>query len=77
VIVEKARRLFIYRGARIHLDRVERLGSFVEIEAPVASDAAGAAETARSIMDDLMEAFGLRDGDAVRASYSDLLEGAA
>lgn len=77
VTVEKMRRLYLYRGARIHIDRVERLGAFLEFEVPVASDDAQASETARVIMDELMAAFRLRDVDAVRASYSDLLESSA
>jgi adenylate cyclase class IV len=31
--VAKERRLLLWRGVRIHLDRVERLGDFVELEA--------------------------------------------
>lgn len=77
VTVEKVRRLYIYRGARIHIDRVERLGAFVEFEVPVASNEPQVVETARTIMDELMAAFGLRDDDAVRASYGDLLAGTA
>ncbi len=73
VTVEKTRRLYIYRGARIHLDRVERLGAFLEFEVPVASD--GEAETARVIMSELMAAFGLSEGDALRTSYGEMLGG--
>ena len=32
VRVDKSRRVYLYRGARIHLDRVASLGSFVEFE---------------------------------------------
>lgn len=77
VTVEKTRRLYMYRGARIHIDRVERLGAFLEFEVPVTSGDDQAAVMARAIMDELMSAFNLHDTDAVRASYSDLLEGAA
>ena len=34
VVVEKRRRLLLWEGVRIHLDEVEGLGSFVELEAP-------------------------------------------
>lgn len=39
-MVAKARRLFLWRHVRIHLDTVERLGNFIEIEAvaPPGSD---------------------------------------
>lgn len=73
--VEKARVLFLYRNARIHLDRVERLGSFLEFEVPAATDSDDERERARQIMDQLMTAFGVRASDAVPASYADLLEG--
>jgi predicted adenylyl cyclase CyaB len=38
VVVEKYRRLFLWRGVRIHLDRVERLGRFIELEAVAPED---------------------------------------
>ena len=34
VTVNKSRRLLLWHGIRIHLDEVEGLGSFVELEAP-------------------------------------------
>ena len=36
VVVEKRRRLLLWEGVRIHLDEVEGLGSFVELEAVAA-----------------------------------------
>jgi homotetrameric cytidine deaminase len=36
VVVEKERRLLLWRGVRIHLDRVPGLGAFVELEAVAA-----------------------------------------
>ncbi len=40
VVVCKTRRLFLWRQVRIHLDAVEQLGNFIEIEAvaPPGSD---------------------------------------
>lgn len=75
VTVSKIRRLFIFEGVRIHLDRVENLGDFIEFEG-VAADGAdpnGFAE----LLDDLRPAFGIRDEDLLRESYSDLLRSAA
>lgn len=43
-VVEKRRRLFLYRTVRIHLDEVEGLGSFIELEAVAARGADLAAE---------------------------------
>src|SRR5919199_3354977 len=46
VVVDKRRRLFLWEGVRIHLDRVEGLGAFVELEgvASAASDLGREAE---------------------------------
>lgn len=74
VVVSKARRLFIFEGVRIHLDRVEDLGDFIEFEGVVADggDPSGFTE----LLDDLRRSFGIRDEDLLRESYSDLLRSA-
>ena len=74
--VEKSRVLYLYRGARIHLDRVEGLGDFLEFESPVQSDSETDSERARLIMRELMSGFGLQPRDAIQASYADLLRDA-
>lgn len=71
VVVSKARRLFIFEGVRIHLDRVEDLGDFIEFEG-VAANGGDLTRFAESL-DDLRRSFGIRDEDLLRASYSDLL----
>jgi adenylate cyclase, class 2 len=75
VVVAKTRRLFIHEGVRIHLDRVEGLGDFIEFEA-VAEDGDDPGRFA-ALLDELREAFDIRDEDLVRASYSDLLRESA
>jgi homotetrameric cytidine deaminase len=75
VVVDKRRRLLEWRGVRIHLDRVERLGDFVELEgvADAESDLAREAELVAQLRADL----GIED-DAIEATgYADLLEAAA
>jgi predicted adenylyl cyclase CyaB len=71
VVVTKARRLFIFEGVRIHLDRVDGLGDFIEFEGVAADrqDPAGFA----GLLADLRRRFGIRDEDLLRGSYSDLL----
>jgi adenylate cyclase, class 2 len=71
VVVSKSRRLFIHAGARIHLDRVEGLGDFIELEGVMAAGDDPARFT--ELLDDLRGSFGIRDQDLVRESYSDLL----
>jgi adenylate cyclase class IV len=52
----------------VHLDRVEGLGSFVEIEVPCARDAA----RARRVMRMLVERLAIAPGDVLACSYADL-----
>ena len=74
VVVSKARRLFIFEGVRIHLDRVDELGDFIEFEG-VAADGDDPSRFA-DLLDDLRGSFGIRDEDLLRESYSDLLRAA-
>jgi predicted adenylyl cyclase CyaB len=71
VVVEKRRRLFLWRGVRIHLDRVEGLGSFLELEAVAPPGSDLAAE--REAVAELRSRLGIRDTDLVAGSYADLL----
>lgn len=71
VVVSKTRRLFIHEGVRIHLDRVEGLGDFIEFEGVAADDEDPAGFTA--LLASLRASLGIRDEDLQRGSYSDLL----
>jgi predicted adenylyl cyclase CyaB len=75
VVVSKARRLFIFEGVRIHLDRVDGLGEFIELEGVVADDSDPGGFAKR--LDDLRGSLGIGDEDLLRGSYSDLLRTAA
>jgi homotetrameric cytidine deaminase len=72
VVVDKERHLFLWDGVRIHLDTVEGLGSFVELEGVAApeSDLGPEREKVARLQDEL----GL--GEALADSYSDRLLGA-
>jgi adenylate cyclase, class 2 len=74
VVVTKSRRLFIHEGVRIHLDRVEGLGDFIEFEGVVVEGEDPARFT--SLLDGLRGSLGIRDEDLLRESYSDLLRAA-
>ena len=67
-VVEKDRSLYLYGSARIHLDEVSGLGAFLEFEI-VGEEP----DASRSAMRSLRDAFGIRDTDVVRGSYSDLI----
>ena len=71
-VVEKARRLLLWRTVRIHLDRVAGLGDFVEHEAVEAT--AGGLEAERDRLEELRAGLGLEDRLIVARGYADLLE---
>jgi adenylate cyclase class 2 len=75
VVVSKARRLFIFEGVRIHLDRVEGLGEYIEFEGVAADggDPSGFAE----LLAGLQQSFAIREGDLLGESYSQLIRSAA
>jgi adenylate cyclase, class 2 len=70
-VVTKSRRLFLFEGVRIHLDRVDVLGVFIEFEAVVPEDEDPANYT--RLLDTLRERLAIRPEDLQRESYSDLL----
>lgn len=69
VVVSKTRRLYLYRNARIHIDRVRGLGTFVEFEVQVKHGK----RQARRLMRELIKAFSIPRHSTVGLSYSDLL----
>ena len=71
-IVRKIRYLYLAGQTRIHLDDVEGLGSFMELEVVLRegqTDAEG-----QSIAEDLMARLGVRKEDLLEGAYMDLLE---
>jgi predicted adenylyl cyclase CyaB len=75
VVVRKRREVLLWQNVRIHLDRVEDLGTFLELEAVV--DAGHDDAVCRAQVATLMMALGLVDADLIRASYAELLPAAA
>lgn len=72
-VVEKERRLFLWRNVRIHLDRVAGLGAFVEFEA-VAPPGSDLAEEHRLVVE-LRRVLAIADDDLVAVGYADALTG--
>jgi predicted adenylyl cyclase CyaB len=71
-VVRKTRHLYLVDQTRIHLDEVEGLGQFMELEVvlqPGQSDADG-----QAIAEDLMQKLGIRSEDLLEGAYMDLLE---
>jgi adenylate cyclase class IV len=71
VVVRKTREVFIAGQTRIHVDEVEGLGSFVELEVVLRPEqGVGDGEV---IASDLMQRLGMTDGDLEGGAYADLL----
>ena len=71
VMVAKRRRLFLWRNVRIHLDRVEGLGAFIELEAVAPADSDLTHE--RELVVLLRNALGVTDERLVGVGYAELL----
>jgi len=71
-VVRKTRYLYMAGQTRIHLDDVEGLGHFMELEVVLCdgqTDADG-----QAIAEDLMTRLGVRQEDLLEGAYMDLLE---
>jgi len=71
--VRKTRRLYMSDRTRIHLDHVEGLGDFMELEVVLSDGEASSAGQAEA--DVLMRRLELREDDLVAVAYVDLLAG--
>jgi predicted adenylyl cyclase CyaB len=72
-VVRKTRYLYLVGQTRLHLDDVEGLGKFMELEVvllPEQSDAEG-----QAVARDLMARLGVCEQDLLEGAYMDLLEG--
>lgn len=70
-LVVKTRYLYMAGQTRIHLDDVEGLGQFIELEV-VLEDEQNAAE-GQAIAEDLMQKLGIRQEDLLEGAYVDML----
>lgn len=71
VVVAKRRRLFLWRDVRIHLDNVERLGRFIELEAVAPPDSDLARE--HQLIAELRDALAIADERLVAVGYAEQL----
>jgi homotetrameric cytidine deaminase len=72
VVVAKRRRLFVWENVRIHLDDVDGLGTFLELEAVVAQDGSDL-DDARAKVARLRDELAIGGDALVAQGYSDLL----
>jgi len=71
-VVRKTRYLYLIGQTRVHLDNVEGLGQFVELEV-VLKEGQSEAE-GQAIAEGLMASLGLEKNDLLEGAYMDLLE---
>lgn len=71
VVVEKIRKIYLYKNVRIHLDNVKELGEFIEFEA-VLSEVNGHKESQETVQF-LMEKLSIEKEDLIKGSYSGML----
>lgn len=76
IVVEKRRAIYFAGNVKFHLDRVEGLGRFIEIEA-IDADGGRSEEDLRAQCAHYLRRLGISQEALVRRSYSDLLREAS
>jgi len=71
-VVRKVRRLYFSGNTRIHLDEVEGLGCFLELE--VVLEPGQSAGQGQAIAASLIDSLGIEPGDLIEGAYLDLIE---
>ena len=71
-VVKKHREIYFIGNVKFHIDSVDGLGDFVEIETIDASGSIGRDELLRQC-GEYMELLGIADEDLVEGSYSDMV----
>jgi len=69
VVVEKKRRLFIYKNSRIHIDEVHGLGKFIEFEVLLKHGR----HQAQNLLEVLVTKFNIKRTAIIAVSYADLV----
>jgi predicted adenylyl cyclase CyaB len=70
-VVRKTRTLYVIGQTRVHLDQVQELGDFLELEVVLRSGQADS--EGKDISASLLAAFGIERRDLIGAAYIDLL----
>ena len=71
-VVRKTRRLYMIGRTRVHLDEVDGLGSFAELE--IVLEPGESEESGERTARDLMSKLGIQKSDLVDGAYIDLIE---
>jgi predicted adenylyl cyclase CyaB len=70
-VVKKTRTLYLIGQTRVHIDEVEGLGTFLELEVVLRQGQGEAA--GKAIAENLMAEFGIRKQHLISEAYVDLL----
>ena len=70
-VVTKQRRVYLLGRTRIHIDQVENLGDFIELEVVLSKDAS--IESAHKEALEIMQVLQIQDVDLIECAYFDLL----
>lgn len=73
VVVRKKREIYFVDNVKIHLDTVEDLGHFVEIEA-IDVDGSIGVDDLRKQCEEYVDLFAIKSDDLQSTSYSDMLK---
>ena len=73
ITVEKKREIYYINNIKIHIDIVEELGNFVEIEAIDETGSISAEQLYRQCTE-YLELFKIKESDLLKNSYSDMLQ---
>jgi predicted adenylyl cyclase CyaB len=68
-IVEKKRILYVYKNTRIHLDRIEKLGNFIELESVITRNKGSALKE----FNEVVNLLNLDISRQIKKSYKDLI----
>jgi predicted adenylyl cyclase CyaB len=71
-VVRKHRQLYRIGNTRVHLDHIDGLGCFVELE--VVLNESQTSEEGQSIAEEIMKRLGICEADLVGEAYIDLME---
>lgn len=72
VVVDKIREIYRYKGVQVHLDIVDKLGTYIEFEKETNTYEY---ERDKKLLETLLRLFGINKNDVVSGSYSDILLG--
>ncbi len=71
--VKKTRKLFLIGRTRVHIDQVENLGDFLELEVVLSENEEGDTGTIEAYR--LMDQFGIGNDNLIDCAYVDLING--